>query len=630
MTKAEMNCESVRLDLSAYLDDELTPARAAAIEEHLVGCPTCREEERSLRAVRRLVRIQAVEADIPDLAPKIMARIRIDNVRAFEPWRERFRVAAVAAAAAALVVLGASLPFDRGGDIAAASDITKEVRAAARTIDSYEATFSIVERGWHNAVPVRRMRAQITFHSPEDLRLEVNDRTDYPSAQWPENDVTLIATSGSWWIEEPSSCPAAALPECASPTTWAGVTERRVVVNRQPFDGSSSLPTDIILPLETLASSDSFEVSGTATIAGRAAYKIALPYRQAVPLVDALQAGGAWRAYHPLDEVELWIDAQTWFPLAFEVSAGTSPDRSLWAERLDLDDPPGATLLRVTATSFSEPERLPSALFYVPKRGLERDGGFTENPSIAAMPRAPTDLAGLSPYRFGETAEGYKVATYAGGMNYLKIVSGAPLVSASTLQAAEEIRLPGGGGVVYYLPASETVGRRMDILGRSGVVSLQTNLPRAELIKIAESLSIRGRPVMQSLTKGSGVSIGRLDPERAFAVFGFTTEPTYLPSGYEARSAMRAVTTDGVRSLTVYFRRAEAEFDGLGIRVVQSSPVEFLPPSSEEFVEVEIGGLKGRWSAERGELEWLDGKIYRAVAVPSVDLYTAVRIAESL
>lgn len=628
MTKAEMTCENVRLDLSAYLDDELPRDRAAAVEEHLAGCPTCPAEERSLRAVRRLIRIQAVEENIPDLAPKIMARIRIDNVRVFEPWRERFRVAAVAAAAAALVVLGASLPFDRPGDIAVASDITKEVRAAARTIDSYKASFSIVERGWHGSVPVRRMHAKITFHSPEDLRLEVNDRTDYPSPQWPENDVTLVATSGSWWIEEPSSCPAAALPECASPTTWAGVMERRVVVNRQPFDGSSSLPTDIILPLETLASSESFEVSGTATIAERAAYKLELPYRQAVPLVAALQAGGAWRAFHPLDEVELWIDAQTWFPLAFEVSAGTSPDRSLWAERLGLDDPPGATLLRVTATSFSEPKQLPSDLFYVPKRGLERDGGFVEH--ATAAPPAPAFVAGLSPYRFGETAEGYELSSYADGMNYLKVVSGAPLVSASTLQAAEEIRLPRDGGVVYYLPASETLGRRMDILGRSGVVSLQTNLPRAELLKIAESLSIRGRPVKRWLTPGSGVSVGRLDPERAFEILRFTKEPAYLPAGYEARSAMRAVTADRVHSLTVYFRRAEAEFDGLGIRIVQSSPVNFLPPSSEEFVGVQIGDLMGRWSAERGELEWLDGKVYRAVAVPSIDLYTAVRIAESL
>jgi outer membrane lipoprotein-sorting protein len=617
----------VRLDLSAFIDGELDPARVTEIEGHLAGCAACRNEERSLRAVRRLVRIQPVE-DIPDLAPQIMARIRTDNVRVFQPWRERFRVAAVAAAAAALVVFGASLPFDRTpGDIAAAGDITAQVRAAARDLDGYRAAFTIVERGWHPAVPVRWMRAKITFHSPEDLRLEVEDLTDYPSAQWPPNDMTLVATSDSWWIHEPSSCPPAALPECASPTTWAGVTERRVVVNRQPFDGSSSLPTDIILPLETLASSESFDVGGTATIAGRTAYKLELAYRQAVPLVSALQTGGSWRAFHPLDEVELWIDAQTWFPLAFEVTAGTSPDRALWAARLDLDDDPGAVMLRVTATSFSEPKQLPSEVFDVPTRGLERDGGFTED--TTATPPAPAYRAGLVPYRFGHTAEGYELATYVDGMNYLKITSGARLVSASALQAAEEIRLP-GGGVVYYHPATTTLGRRMDILGGSGVVSLQTNLPRAELIKIADSLPLTGRRVMESFTKGSGVSIRRLDPNRAFATFGFTTEPTYMPSGYEARSALRALTIDGVRSVTVYFRRAEAEFDGLGIRVVQSSTVAFLPPSSEEFVEVQIGDHRGRWSAERGELEWLDGTTYRSVVVPSTDLYTAVRIAESL
>lgn len=628
MTRAKPRCESIRHDLSAFIDGELGPARIKEIEAHLAGCSECRAEERSLRAVRRLVRVQPVERDIPDLTPQIMARVRSGKVRVFEPWRERFRVAAVSAAAAALVVLGASLPFDRTpGDIAAASDITKEVRAAARNLDTYRATFSIVERGWHEAVPVRRMRASVAFHAPEELRLTVDDLTEYPSEQWPKNDITLVAASDKWWIEEPSSCPAAALPQCASPTTWAGVTERRVVVNRQPFDGSSSLPTDIILPLETLASSEAFDVSGTTTIAERDAYKLRLDYRQAVPLVDALQAGGAWREFHPLDDVELWIDAQTWFPLAFEVSAGSSPDRALWAERLDLDDPAGATLLRVTATSFSEPHRLPGDLFSVPSRGLERDGGFTEDPAAEAP--EPSYLAGLAPYRFGTTAEGHELATYADGMNYLKIVSGAPLVSPSALQAAEEIRLP-SGGVAYYLPATQTLGRRMDVLGPSGVVSLQTNLPRAELVEIAGSLAIEGRSVMRSSTKRSGVTIRRLDPEPAFEAFGFTSTPTFLPSGYEARSAMRTSTIDGVRSVTVYFRRAEAEFDGLGIRVVQSAPLEFLPPSSEEFVGVRIGDLIGRWSAERGELEWLDGTTYRAVAVPSIDLYTAVRIAESM
>jgi len=626
--RPETTCSEVRGDLSALIDGELSSERAAIVEAHLAGCASCRAEEASLRAVRRLVRVQAVE-DIPDLAPKIMARIAAGRVQALDPWRERFRIAAVSAAAAALIVLGASLPFDRTGDIAAASDITHEVRAAARVIDQYRATFQIVERGWHPDVPVRRMTADISFRSPEDLRLEVRDRTEYPSEQWPPNDVSLVATSAKWWIEEPSSCPPAALPQCASPVTWAGVTERRVVVDRQPFDGSSSLPTDIVLPLETLASAESFDVEGTATITGRRAYELHLPYRHAVPLVKALQAGGAWREFHPLDPVALWIDAETWFPLAFEVTAGTSPDRALWAERLELDDRPGATLLRVTATRFSEPVGAPSDIFRVPSRGLERDGGFTETIDVDVP--EPTYVAGLRPYRYGQTAEGHQLATYTEGMNYLKVVSGTRLVSASALQAAEEIELPGDKGVAYYLPATETLGRRIDlIVGRDGVIQLHTNLPRAELIRIAASLPTGGRAVMDRFVKGSGVTIQRVDLPGAFDTFRFSAEPGYMPSGYEARSAMRAVTIDGVRTLTVYLRQAEAEFDGLGIRIVQSAPVDFLPPSSEEFVEVRIGEHVGRWAAERGELEWLDGHTYRAVSVPSVDLYTAVRIAESM
>lgn len=626
--KPDTTCSGVRGDLSALIDGELSAGRAAFIEAHLAGCSSCRAEEASLRAVRRLVRVQPVE-DIPDLAPKIMSRIGSGRAQALSPWRERFRIAAVSAAAAALIVLGASLPFDRTADVAAASDITQEVRAAARVIDRYRATFQIVERGWHPDVPVRRMTAEISFRSPEDLHLEVRDRTEYPSGEWPPNDISLIATSSKWWIEEPSSCPPAALPQCASPVTWAGVTERRVVVDRQPFDGSSSLPTDIILPLQTLASSESFDVEGSATIAGRRAYELNLSYRHAVPLVKALQAGGAWREFHPLDPVAVWVDAETWFPLAFEVTAGTSPDRALWAERLGVVDRPGAILLRVTATDFSEPSGAPGDIFRVPSRGLERDGGFTETTDVDVP--APTYVAGLRPYRSGLTAEGYELATYTEGMNYLKVVSGARFVSTSALQAAEEIQLPDGNGFAYYLPATETLGRRIDIItGRDGVIQLHTNLPRSELVRIAASLPTRGQAVTDRSTKGSGVTSRRVDPGRAFDVLGFAAEPQYTPTGYEVRTAMRAMAADGVRTLTVYLRQAEAEFDGLGIRIVQSAPVDFLPPSSEEFVEVRIGERIGRWAAERGELEWLDRRTYRAVSVPSLDLYTALRIAESM
>lgn len=619
-------CELIQLELSAYIDDELGPGQRRVVAEHLATCRDCTREESALRAVRRLVRVHPVE-DIPDLAPAIMATIhgRVAEQRG-GGWREHFRVGAVAAAAAALVVFGASLPFDRpASDVAAAGEITENVRAAARSLDTYSASFSIVERGWHRAVPERHMTATVDFAVPENIRLEVRDHTDYPSAQWPRNDVTLVATSNRWWIEEPSSCPAVALPECAAPTTWAGVIERRVVDHRQPFDGTSPLPTDIVLPLETLAASDGFEVLGRDTVAGRETYRLGLSFRQAVPLVAALEVGGAWREFHPLDDVELWIDAETWFPLRFTVSAGTSPDREIWTTARDLTDRPGDLLLDVTATHFEETGDLPSGTFEVPSSGLRRDGGFEQRPVKGTT---PAYTANLDPYRSGTTPDGLEIETFTSGMSYLKVVRTAGSIPDEALRTAEELEL--GTGYAYYLPATEMAGRRVEISFPNALIELQSNLPRAELIEVAASLPVAGRRAPSTLHKASGVTITRIDPRRAFDQLGFTHEPSYLPSSYRLANATRSETPGGTENLTLLYRRPQGEFDGDGIRIVQSAPVAFLSPSSEEFIEVRLGQNRGRWSIERGELEWIDGDTYRAVAVPAADLYTALRIAEGL
>lgn len=620
---ADRPCEEMRGDLSAYIDNELERRRHLEIEEHVALCPSCAREEAALRSVRRLIRIQVVD-DVPDLTAKIMARVHPVHEPQSE-WRQRLRVAAVSAAAAALVVLGASLPFgDRGTDTARADEITAEVRAAARRLQSYSASFEIVERGWHPQVPVRRMTADVDFKAPESLRLEVQDETDYPTLQWPSNDVTLVATSDRWWIEEPTSCPAEALPICAAPTTWAGVIERRVVTNRQPFDGMSPLPTDMIVPLETLAG-EGFRVLGRDEVGGRPAYRLQLAYRQAVPLVASLEAGGSWREFHPADRVDLWLDAQTWFPLRYEVIAGNTSDRSLWGTRRGLHDRPGAVLLTVTATGFDEPDSFSAETFQVPRSGILRDGGFMDGDALGAP--SPGFVAGLDPYREGTTAEGHAVLTFTDGMEYLKLTQRRGRLSQDIFRSGEELNL-GDGAFAYYLPASQELGRRLEIATGERIIQMQTNLSRDTLLQVAGSLDVIGKRAPLSVEKTSGVSLRRIDPRREPPAYAL--EPSYLPDGYEPAAGSIATSPDGSRTFTVHYRRAEGEFDGAGIRIVQSVPIDFLPPSSEEFVEIELGRTIARWSTERGELEWIDDNVYRSIAVPSADLFTAVRIAEGL
>jgi hypothetical protein len=640
----EVACPRARVQLSARLDGEVGDTTARALDLHLASCPRCRAHEQALIRVRRSLRTQPAEP-VPDLSEAILQEVarvaragerrveapsdvvgprpfphthrrtrrsgRHTAVSARSPspgrWAERLRVGGIAAAAAALIMLGASLPFvERPPHLAAAGEIARGVRAAARTLRAYRATFSIVERGWHPAVPVRRMRAGVAFEAPERFRLRVRDHTRYPSGSWPRNDVTIVATARRWSIQEPSSCPTAALPRCATGK------ESRTIVRRQPFDGTSSLPTDIVVPLETLASSGEFDVLGVDEVLNRSAYRLALPYRRAVPLVMALQDGGLWRSFEPFDRVELWVERRTWFPLRFDVVRG--------------DRPP---LLSVRATSFSaRPVRAPGT-FTVPVRGLIKDGGF--QPARRMRSRQPRFLAGLAPYRRGVLAGGGEVRSYVRGMTWLKVTYDDATERAFPL-TAEEVRLA-RGRVAYYQPATgtgteEALRRRVDVFGRGAHVHLEANLARDELLRVAASLPVAGRRLDAASRRG-GTSVRRLAPEAA-ARFGFVASPGSLPRGYAPTAALLTRSRDGRRTVTVYYRRPEAEFDGFGIRITQARPVTMLPPTSESLHSLRVGERRVRWSEERGEAEWRDGLTYRAVAAPSFGWPTAARIIEGL
>jgi hypothetical protein len=107
--------------------------------------------------------------------------------------------------------------------------------------------------------------------------------------------------------------------------------------------------------------------------------------------------------------------------------------------------------------------------------------------------------------------------------------------------------------------------------------------------------------------------------------------PHRLPPGYAAAEPSAAVLyrSRTVPTAVVYYRRSQTEFGTYGIRITQR-PARSLPPSSESFVAVGLGDTRARWSAERAELEWVDDGVYRAVAVPSFNLATALQIARSM
>ncbi|HEV3471600.1 MAG TPA: zf-HC2 domain-containing protein, partial [Actinomycetota bacterium] len=235
--RTERTCDEIRIELSARLDGEVGAEVSRAIDDHLATCSECRTYEARLTAVRQTMRVRALEEDVPDLTPAVMRRVRElerpARDRSGDLLRFRLRIAAVAAAAMALVVFGASLPFTNSpADIATASEIGENVQNAARMLEAYEASFEIVERGWHEDVRTRRFTAQVWYRAPEDIHVQVTDRTEYPSREWPTNDYEMIANPERWWIEERSACPTEGLPACPRPYIVEGPVDDRASLDR--------------------------------------------------------------------------------------------------------------------------------------------------------------------------------------------------------------------------------------------------------------------------------------------------------------------------------------------------------------------------------------------------------------
>lgn len=98
-----MECQEVRQQLSAWLDDELDPVTAAALAAHVEKCETCRGEWRQLTALETALGRLTVPVPL-GLAEKVLAQVRPSRRRQW--WQSL--------ALAACLVLGIAL----GGSMA--------------------------------------------------------------------------------------------------------------------------------------------------------------------------------------------------------------------------------------------------------------------------------------------------------------------------------------------------------------------------------------------------------------------------------------------------------------------------------------------------------------------------------
>ena len=394
------------------------------------------------------------------------------------------------------LVVGGPWPSPSSGPIAAGA-LVRDLQAAAPSISSYQAHFSIVERGLSPLVPERNLSMDVAFLAPGRFRIDVHDQTTYPSAAWTPTDITYIANGTSTLTSGPTGCPSA-LPVGVCPPT-------RTSISRQTrFDAVAPLAADLVLPLSTLGSARGIRVLGTGELSGRPTVRVEASFARATPLLPFLGLGGTWRPFFDQDRVVLTLDRTDWFPLRVTVYPSDSPARRAWELRFGLPvEPSSQPILDMQATSLQQ--RPPAAsLFAIPG---EKPGHAASLAQLASalgyVPVTPAATQGLrltSAVAPPSAAPGVPTSllTYTQGLSYVVIgerpgpgVSG--LLGGLDARAAPLI-LP-GGGIGYFQAATEDHGNVLSIHTALTDVFLESDLPLTQLLSIAASLPLRGQAV---------------------------------------------------------------------------------------------------------------------------------------
>lgn len=640
-----MNHEQAERLLSARIDGErLTSRQTVALEHHLESCAECRAFERGAYRLREAARFEVAPA-VPDLVDKVMATVRTEampgGLRVVRPAllpRRRVlpRLAPVAAALLVGVLIGSVVvggPWQRSetGSALAAARVAEGISAAAAHLDSYQATFRIGEINLSPEVPERDLTMRVWFNAPERFRLDVVDHTDYPTRTTP-TDIRLVVDGSRWFASAPTSCPTAECPQRES-----------VVRNRLPFSTDAPTPTDLVLPISTLADADRLTVLGRGTVLGRPAIQVEVPFERAKPLFPFLSIGGDWRPFFPNDRVRIWLDERNWFPLKWAVYPATGAERDAWALRFGLPDEPSLRpVFWVTALEVST--RAPAAnVFRIPATVSTQDqGGRTIGLADAARdvgfePVAPNAVGGLDRYRVvvptDRTAR--SLISYADGLAFVNLgetrtwAGDAPFGPVGV--QAEEVPLP-GGGVAYYEPSTDEHGRRVSIHAAGTDLYLESNLPRTELLAAAAALPVQGLPMPEAwrVHRVGGSTVERVSLQTARSSVPFPVElPRTLPDGFGLAS-VELVDAGYGNGVTLYFRDLDADA-GIGTIRLHLEPAQTLPPATSAHQStVDVGDAHGRYTPDRSELEWIDAGVYHSLDAPGLELPELVAIAASI
>jgi hypothetical protein len=594
-----VSCDDTRLAVSLRCDGELPEgADHDALDAHLATCAECRRFERDAAGLRARLRLEPVD-EAPDIASAVLADLRAG---APEARAARRPLVAAAVAAVAGMVAGATFVGIGGAPQSpAAADIPAEVVAAQRDVYSVDARFELTE----SDRPYAR-QGRLTYQAPESLVLGVSGGS------------SLVVDGDAWWQESRRQCsPVPGRVGCPHEIArWV-----TAVSGREPFSPSTPIPLELITPVDsfTLAAPGGAGL-GRRTIAGHAAVGVTVTAAQVAPFLTGLAEAADVRPVYPADPVEIWLESTYLVPLAVDVRAADDPWRPNWAASQGVVDRPGDVIVAFSMTSLRVNDPVSDQAFDPPRGWPDAtvDAGFRAGDTTVAP--SPDRLPeGFREHRSGTvSAPGgprVGVRSWTDGRAWLSVRATRGWAGGRLFgDLGPDVRpLDLGAAGQAYVSAD---GRLVALHGDGIDVVVSGSLPPDELQALATDLGVVGRPVPPGWSEAtSGTLAGA-----ARAV------PGLLAPRHLAGFGGAAVRIDGRTVSQVYAGPGDR-----GFTLVQDATAAQLAPSGAgDEVGLMVRGQRGRYSYERGELEWVEAGTSRVLRSPTLALGELVAIAEGL
>ena len=613
-----MTCTDARSRVSERLDG-LSPE---GLDEHVAHCASCRAFLDSAEDVRRRLRFEAV-GEVPDVATAVRARLDADPVgsgpspsnqgaspraRNGRPRRgSRSLVAVAAAALAAGVLIGVNLVGvgDDGPRPVAAQSLPARVAAAQARVDGLQAELRLTERGWNPAVPERRYTGSLDYRAPESLALSWRDVSTYPSGAWRPNDVDLRTDGATWVATGVPDCPSVAQPGCSS------APRERTVSGRPPFADDAPVPLDLVVPVRSFPDRDTAEVVGEGTVAGRRTVEVTVAAAQVAPLLVGLAPAGNLRAVHPIDQVELSLDAEDMVPLRLRVLASADPGRRAWAAQRGYADRPGLAIIdmEVTGLRLAAP---PAGGFAPPAGTVAGDAGFRPGPT--GLDLEPVAPEGFTLGRVGRIDGPTPTAVWSwtDGRAWIRLQatdawSGRGLFGGLG-PLVRPVRL--GDGEAFVSPDGRRVGRHGEELDLVVDGSVGTDALVA-VLTASGIASVDLPPSWPEVRSASPEVVRRSVP----GALGLAVEGFEAAAGrVDGRTAVLFTAGAGDRRLLLE--------QTPGRRIAQ--PTELV------YESVRVRGVDGRYAPGPNRLEWVESGLVLTLQGTGLDRGELLAVAEGL